>query len=100
FDPPVADEVTGTNYTSELLSSLAERGFDVIAWVVYLYNHNVAKRHRELSVENAFGDRHGAQLCPANPAVRGYAATLTDAVMQAPDLDGLVAESLSFLPYD
>ena len=100
FEPPVAPEVSGVGYTSELLSAMAARGFDVIAWVVYLYNHNVAKRRPELSVENAFGDRHGAQLCPANPAVRDYAAKLTNAVMQAPHVSGMVVESLSFLPFD
>lgn len=100
FDPPVAPEVNGSEYLDELLAAMAGRRFDVIAWVVYLYNHNLARQHPDLSVVNAFGDRNGAQLCPANPVVQGYVDALTNAVLHTPGLSGFVTESLSFLPYD
>src|SRR5690606_26514175 len=103
FDTPVSADATSAN-AGALLRALTARGFGVVAWVVYLYNHNVAKRRPELAVENAFGDRHGAQLCPANPQVRDYVARLTEAVLEVGTeqqaLLGFVAESLSYLPYD
>src|SRR5690606_7747702 len=90
FEPAVAAEVTGETYMPVLLEAVAERGIAVSAWVVYLYNHALARRNPELAVVNAFGDRNGAQLCPANPAVREYVLALTDAVLAHGPLTGLV----------
>lgn len=100
FTPAVSVDVTGERYLADLIEKMAARDLGVIAWVVYLYNHTLARRHPELAVENAFGDKSGAQLCPANPAVREYVLSLTDAVLSHTPLTGLVAESLSYLPYD
>jgi len=98
--PVVAPYVAGPQYVSHLLAAIAGSGLQAIAWVVYLYNHNLASRRPDLAVENAFGDRHGAQLCPANPLVRAYVHAITDAVLSHGPLSGLVTESLSYLPYD
>lgn len=100
FQPPVAAEVTDEHHLVALVQRLGNNGLAVLAWVVYLYSHSLAKQRPELAVENAFGDRHGAQLCPANPAVREYVQSLTRAVLAHQGLSGFVAESLSFLTYD
>lgn len=100
LEPPVAAHVSGPDYIAALLAAIASRGLTTLAWVVYLYNHVLARRRPDLCVQNAFGDRHGAQLCPANPTVRAYVGALTSAVLTHQPLSGLVVESLSFLPYD
>lgn len=100
LDPPVAAHVTGPDYIADLLTAINSRGLSTIAWVIYLYNHVLARSRPDACVENAYGDRHGAQLCPANPTVRAYVSTLTNAVLAHEPLSGLVVESLSFLPYD
>lgn len=99
-EPVVAPYVTGPGYVAGLLEAAAERELRVTAWVVYLYNHALASRRPDLAVENAYGDRHGAQLCPANPLVRQYVRSLTEAVLSHEQLTGVFVESLSYLPYD
>jgi len=100
FEPAVSADVTGDRYMADLLDTLAARDLSVTAWVVYLYSHTLARRHPDLTIENAFGDSSGAQLCPGNPTVQEYVMALTDAVLAHAPLAGLVAESLSYLPYD
>lgn len=100
FPPPVSDDVTGPRYLADLLEAVARHDMRTIAWVVYLYNHTLARCRPDLAVRNAHGDANGAQLCPANPAVRAYARTLTTAVALHRPLHGFVCESLSYLPYD
>lgn len=100
FAPPVSADVAGTDYITRLLRAIASRDLRTIAWVVFLYSHTLARARPDLAVENAFGDRHGAQLCPANPDVRAYARALTQGVTSHGPLWGMVAESLSYLPYD
>src|SRR5690606_40992237 len=51
--------LTGERYLADLIEKMAARDLGVIAWVVYLYNHTLARRHPELAVENAFGDKSG-----------------------------------------
>lgn len=87
-----------------ILRAASDRGIRVIAWLVYLYSHDLASRYPDAAVRNAFGDRHPAQLCPSNPLVRDYALALTAAVVNLgstwDSCAGLHAESLSFLPWD
>lgn len=88
----------------KVLSAAAGRGMQVIAWLVYLYDHDLAGRYPDVAVRNAFGDVHPAQLCPSQPAVRDYVLGLTSAVVElrasSDGLTGLHAESLSCLPWD
>ena len=98
--PPVSANVTGPRYVPDLLEAVVEKGLQAIAWVVYLYNHTLARARPDLAVHNAYGDPNGAQLCPANPTVRTYARALTKAVAHHQPLHGFVCESLSYLPYD
>jgi hypothetical protein len=100
FEPAVSTDVSGARYSAELIETITQRGLSVTAWVVYLYNHLAARMFPDLTIENVFGDRSGAQLCPANPVTREYVTTLTDAVLGHAPLAGLVVESLSYLPYD
>lgn len=100
FRPPIAPTVDGTAYLTTLLDAIASRGMATVAWVVFLYNHALAQARPELAHRNAFGDVHGAQLCPSNPDVRAYAKALTESVVRHPGVTGIVCESLSFLPYD
>lgn len=98
--PPVAPQVTGTTYVTETLEKIHAAGLRTLAWVVFLYNHSLAGSSPGAAVVNAFGDRHPAQLCCSNPAVRRYALGLTEEVVQHAPLTGFVAESLTFLPFD
>lgn len=98
--PPVSALVHDAAYLPALLEAAVTRGFQVTAWVVYLYNHALARARPDLVVRNAFGDPNQAQLCPSNPSVERYALDVTAAATQLGPFDALVCESLSFLPYD
>lgn len=88
----------------DILAAASERGIRVIAWLVYLYSHDLARRHPEAAIQNAFGDRHPGQLCPSSLQVREYVDRLTLSVVALRDafgaISGLHAESLSFLPWN
>jgi hypothetical protein len=62
-------------------------------WVVLLHNSTLGQQHRDLCVENCFGDRYEYALCPSQPDVRDYTrALLADSIAQfAPD--SLILES-------
>lgn len=97
--PPVSAVVDRARYLPALLEAAAASGLATIAWTVYLYNHALARQRPDLAVQNVFGDPSQAQLCPAHPAVRRYALDLTAATTGLGAFDGIVCESLSFLPY-
>ncbi|MEX2502468.1 MAG: hypothetical protein WD336_08825 [Trueperaceae bacterium] len=100
LDPPVAPAVRSAPPHAALVDAAHARGLHAYAWVVFLYNHVLAGARPDLAVRNAYGDRHPAQLCPANPTVRAYARRLADATARLAPFDLVVCESLCFLPYD
>jgi hypothetical protein len=101
FPPPVSDLVTtGPGSVAGIADAAERHGLRMVAWVVYLYQHALARERPHLTVRNAFGDPHGAQLCPANPQVRDYARALTRATLALGRFDGLYVEALKYLPYE
>jgi hypothetical protein len=67
----------------------------VRAWTVFLHNYALGEARPECACENAFGDRHLTDLCPANPEVREYVRALT-ADIAAHGASSVVAESLHY----
>ncbi len=109
LDPPPSGlrpsvDTQAASAVPEIKRRDADREIQVVAWLVYLYNHDLASRYPEAAVRNAFGDAHPAQLCPSQPAVRDYVLTLTAAALDLGSscggMGGVHAESLSFLPWD
>lgn len=100
FPPPISDLAREPTYMPNLVAAAANKGLRAIAWVIYLYNHALARSHPDLAVHNVFGDHNEAQLCPANPVVQRYAHALTRAVANLEGFEAFHAESLGYLPYD
>ncbi|MEY9938128.1 hypothetical protein [Streptacidiphilus sp. MAP5-3] len=71
------------------------RGMKLHAWTVFLHNDRLGFQHPDCAPENAFGDRHLTELCPANPEVREYVTTLV-AEHARYGVDAIRAESLHF----
>ena len=88
------------NGASRIVGLAHSKGMHVAAWAVYCYNHHVARNHPEYAVQNVFGDANAAQLCPAHPDVREYVLALTRDLSENYAFDGIVVESLSYLPFD
>lgn len=90
--PPVS-EVAGV--FPELIAAAERRGLKVHAWTVFLHNGALARAHPECAPENAFGDPHVTELCPANPDVRAYVRALAGDIARL-GVSMIVAESLHY----
>lgn len=98
--PRVSDTVTGGDYLPRLVEAVRERGLEYTAWLVYCYNHYLARTHPACAKQDALGNRYLSQLCPAHPDVRAYFLALTRDVLEQTRPDHVYVESLSYLRYD
>lgn len=98
--PASAEEWTGTDDSfSAAAAVLRSAGLPVDAWTVLTHTSAQGTRHPELCVRNAFGEIYRHALCPSNPEVRRYAATLVAEVLQRGQPDGLVLEAVGPLGF-
>jgi len=90
--PPVAREGS----LDAIRAGCAERGLSLSGWTVFLHSTTLGLAHPELTQRNCFGEHVApADLCPANPEVRTYAANLARAVART-GVSSIFAESLHF----
>jgi hypothetical protein len=97
--PRVSEVVTGPGYYEQVVRALREAGLGYGAWMVYAYNHHLARTHPECARQDALGNRYLAQLCVANPDVRDYFRVLTEEVLDRFRPTAVHLESLSYLPF-
>jgi hypothetical protein len=86
--------------TGPFLRACADSGFPVNAWTVLCHNDWLGAEAPDCSVENARGDRYPYALCPANPDVAEYCATLCADLAGLPAVASLDLEAASFMGYD
>ncbi|TDD69829.1 hypothetical protein E1262_11150 [Jiangella aurantiaca] len=77
-------------------AALAAAGIETVAWLVGLHSTPLATAHPNLAIRNVFGHRYRHALCPAQPAVRRYAAALA-ADVATHDVTGLDLEAFGYL---
>jgi hypothetical protein len=98
--PADAEEWTGSQDSfAAAAATLRDVGLPVDAWVVLTHSSAVGSLHQQLCVRNAFGETYGHALCPTQPAVRRYAATLVAQVLDRGHPDGLVLEAAGALGF-
>ncbi|MET0422541.1 MAG: hypothetical protein ABW046_01615 [Actinoplanes sp.] len=79
---------------------LRRNGFRVVAWLVLAHDTRLGAAHPDVTVVNCFGERYPYALCPAQPEVRTYLATLAaEAVRDAP-VDAVSLESCGQMGVD
>jgi hypothetical protein len=83
----------------EAVAAARDRGLAAHGWMVLLHTDRLGFEHPECAPRNAFGDPYPTDLCPSNPDVRRYAATLA-AEVAACAVESVVAESLHFHPWE
>ncbi len=66
----------GPSPLEALCAAAPAAGLRVRAWTIGTHNTRLGSAHRELCVENAFGDRYPYALCPSQPAVQQYLLAL------------------------
>ncbi|MGH2350970.1 MAG: hypothetical protein ACRDJN_05085 [Chloroflexota bacterium] len=100
LQPAVSEVVSGPEYLPALVGRIRERGLGFTAWVVYNYNHHLARTHPDCAKVDALGNPYLVQLCPANPDVRAYQVALTADVVANYRPDYVFVESPGYLPYN
>lgn len=81
-------------------SALAAVGLRCEAWVVLTHSSLLGRSAPDLTVRNAFGERFGYALCPAQPDVREYALTLVREIIELYDIPALVLEACGWLGFE
>jgi hypothetical protein len=99
LEPRQALLADGADVLAELVTAAGRRGLAVHAWTVFLHSDWVRDSRPEVAEQNAFGDPLLTDLCPANPAVRGYVRALTGDIASR-GVRTIVAESLHYHPLE
>lgn len=97
--PRISELVTGPRYYEQVVDALRKAKVRYGAWMVYAYNHHLARTHPDCARQDALGNRYLSQLCVANPDTREYFRTLTREVMERFRPDAVHLESLSYFPF-
>ena len=95
YKPALTDQLPNNELLYSVIKVAAANDFKVNAWAVYMHNSAIGMASPDAAVTNVFGNKFLSELCPINPAVRGYAKGLTKDLVSR-GLNGIVAESLHF----
>ncbi|RSM37150.1 hypothetical protein DMA12_37565 [Amycolatopsis balhimycina DSM 5908] len=72
---------------------LNEAGIPAAAWIVLTHNSQLGYEHPDVVVRNCFGEAYPWALCPSQPAVREYAAKVTEEAVAGLDLSSVILEA-------
>ncbi|MFB9925742.1 hypothetical protein ACFORO_35345 [Amycolatopsis halotolerans] len=75
--PAAPDWVSSEDSGGDAVRRLNDAGIPAAAWIVLTHNSQLGTAFPQYAVRNCFGETYPWALCPAQPAVREYAATLT-----------------------
>ncbi|MFD3584578.1 hypothetical protein [Streptomyces sp. NPDC058683] len=84
-------------------SALRSQGLRIEAWLVLTHSTALGERAPELTVRNAFDERYGYALCPAQPEVASYITQLVRAFCARHDVDevpALMLEACGWLGFE
>jgi hypothetical protein len=96
----IKPQVAQVTEQEDVLAKLTARGdLAVYGWTVLLHNTRLGTAHPALTVRTAWGDPLYYSLCPAQPEVRAFAATLCADLAEHNDLAGVVLETPGYLPF-
>lgn len=91
--PAEADWAGGRDSAGDAVRQLGEVGIPAAAWLVLTHNSQLGTAFPEITVQNCFGERYPWALCPAQPAVREYAATLTAECLDRLEFSSVILEA-------
>ncbi|MFJ5259888.1 hypothetical protein ACIQAC_05365 [Streptomyces sp. NPDC088387] len=84
-------------------AALRAQGLRVEAWLVLTHSSAAGSRAPELTVRNAYDERYGYALCPAQPEVAKYAVELVSAFAERHDVTtapALMLEACGWLGFE
>ncbi|MFI5590364.1 hypothetical protein ACIA5G_35330 [Amycolatopsis sp. NPDC051758] len=91
--PSTPDWVAAQDSGSDAVRVLNEAGIPAAAWIVLTHNSQLGYEHPDVTVRNCFGESYPWALCPSQPAVREYAATLTAEAVAGLELSSVILEA-------
>ncbi|WP_409464109.1 hypothetical protein [Amycolatopsis sp. GA6-003] len=91
--PATPDWVSSEDSGGDAVRRLNEAGIPAAAWIVLTHNSQLGTEFPQYAVRNCFGETYPWALCPAQPAVRSYAATLTEESVAGLGLSSVVLEA-------
>ncbi|VVJ21303.1 conserved hypothetical alanine-rich protein [Amycolatopsis camponoti] len=91
--PSTPDWVTSEDSGGDAVRLLTEAGIPAAAWIVLTHNSQLGYEHPDVVVRNCFGESYPWALCPSQPAVREYAATLTAEAVAGLELSSVILEA-------
>lgn len=91
--PRYADWVDVADAAGDAVRALNRAGMPAALWLVLTHNSRLGAAAPEFTVRNCFGEHYAWALCPAQPAVREYAATLAAESVRDLDLSSIILES-------
>ncbi|GLY38629.1 hypothetical protein Amsp01_046530 [Amycolatopsis sp. NBRC 101858] len=91
--PSTPDWVAAQDSGSDAVRVLNEAGIPAAAWIVLTHNSQLGYEHPDVVVRNCFGESYPWALCPSQPAVREYAATLTAEAVAGLELSSVILEA-------
>ncbi len=91
--PSTPDWVTSADSGGDAVRLLNEAGIPAAGWIVLTHNSQLGYEHPDVVVRNCFGEAYPWALCPSQPAVREYAATLTAEAVAGLELSSVILEA-------
>ncbi|MEU4523619.1 hypothetical protein AB0F52_33505 [Amycolatopsis sp. NPDC024027] len=91
--PSTPDWVSSGDSGGDAVRLLNEAGIPAAAWIVLTHNSQLGYEHPDVVVRNCFGEAYPWALCPAQPAVREYAAKVTAEAVAGLELASVILEA-------
>ncbi|MGW5723972.1 hypothetical protein ACWEVP_47950 [Amycolatopsis sp. NPDC003865] len=91
--PSTPDWVSPEDSGGDAVRLLTEAGIPAAAWIVLTHNSRLGYEHPDVVVRNCFGEPYPWALCPSQPAVREYAATVTAQAVAGLELSSVILEA-------
>ncbi|GAA3580110.1 hypothetical protein GCM10022222_76140 [Amycolatopsis ultiminotia] len=91
--PAVPDWVAQPDSGGDAVRLANAAGLPCAAWLVLTHNSQLGNAFPGYAVQNCFGETYPWALCPSQPAVREYAATLTAEAVAGLELSSVILEA-------
>ena len=98
--PHLSAVVDQEGYFERVVEAISKRGLKFGAWIVYCYNHYLARTYPEFAKHDAFGNPYLGQLSTAPRDAQEYIAALTENIVQVYKPVSVHIESLSRLRWN
>jgi hypothetical protein len=91
--PAAPDWTSVPDSAGDAVRALNAAGIPAAAWIVLTHNSQLGTEFPQFAVRNCFGESYPWALCPSQPEVQAYAATLTAECLEGLDFASVLLEA-------